>query len=334
MASLELIKQNAQLLKETRLSYLNEATNRTHWLKSIGWVGLGAVLVSAATILTFAVPFIAIPAIVAGALVLGYGVADFANTTTKAYTKLNTSSLGERSLGEPIKAKLNAFAQTLGESDVDSFITQKKLEKQPWSRRKKLGIGLGIGLSLLGLGLAAAALTLAFPMVGAPLAAVIAVAVASMVLAATTVTLSAIKFNQKKKARIDMEQSTKQNIESDLKLTNQLSLTVSPHHTLGSTAQILMDEKKASETLNMHLNPPSDSENPSNDSERIKEQPAAVDDKKMEDASLEERLHVSVEAYNKMHERLHPPVPHEVAISNQKNDEEKEDDSDSIEEQM
>ncbi|KTD38004.1 hypothetical protein [Legionella oakridgensis] len=248
LSALALVEQNMQLLSETRLSYLKESQSRSKLMKSMGWVGLGVLLVAGATVAALAFPVVAIPGIILGGAVVGYGAIDFAKKSANFYTKASTVPIGSREEDAQTRAHLQGLADQLG-VDLPKFIEKQQVREEKKSNEKKWVKRLGMAASFTGLALGIAALAAALPFIGMPLAAVVVIAVISLAVAALTTTLLAYRARKKQTEWKREKQEVEQQITEDNKLMDEVSLREQARERLDSTAKIIMDEEKVSERL-------------------------------------------------------------------------------------
>lgn len=242
LASLSLVQENARLLTETRQTYLKSINKRRDLMQDAGWVGLGAGLVIAASVLALAFPALLLPGIIVGAVTLGYGVMDFAKTNKEIYDENKTQKLGSRKLAEETREQLQKLGDALDHFDVDDFLKNKQLEQEGASDEKKRLSGISFGLSFSGMALAVAALAVVIPGVGAPLALVIAFAVASLAVAGVTLGFLGYKNMKKQKELTHLAQEQKEKTATDEEIVEALPDQEKSQISLSSTAAIIKEE--------------------------------------------------------------------------------------------
>lgn len=251
LASLSLVQENVRRLTETRQTYLKSSNKQRDLLQDAGWVSLGAGLVIAGSVLSFAFPALLLPGIVVGAVALGYGVMDFAKTNKEIYDERKTQKLGRGTLAEKTRAKLKELGESLSDFDVDDFLKKKQLDEAHASDEEKNLSGISFGISFSGVALAAAGLAVVIPGVGAPLALLIALAVASSVVAGSAYGFLNHKNTIKQKELTHIAQEQEGKAAQDKKEVDALPDQEQYQISLSSTAAIIK-----AEMANRHLKEP------------------------------------------------------------------------------
>ncbi|KTD07043.1 hypothetical protein [Legionella jamestowniensis] len=228
LSSMALIEQNNQLLTNRRLSYLKETNNRKKLLTDTSWMGLGALLVTTAAVLSIAFPPLIIPGLVIGGAVLAYGAVDFIKNSADLYSKFNMKPLGERKISPTTRDEIAQLEDKLNEGE-HSFVMRQQLEKKQWSTEEKLIKGLGYAASFSGFALALAALALIIPGVGVPIAAVIAVAAVSVAVTAIAAGVLGTKIWGEQQHQRKVQTQIEEKIAADEKImTNMEKLINQP----------------------------------------------------------------------------------------------------------
>lgn len=228
LAAMGLIERNAQLLADTRLSYLKETNNRKSLLKDIGWIGLGIGLVTAAAVLAIAFPVLAVPGIVVGSIVMGYGIIDFAKESVELYSELTEEEKDGLSLD--VEDELKSLENDIEDMDVEGFLRKQPHAHHEWSTEKKWVKGLGYAASFAGFALGIVALAFVLPGVAVPAAAVIAVTAVAVGIAALAGAVLGYKvFNEQKKLK-EAEQAMQHDVVKDTETLDSVS-----DHLLGAS---------------------------------------------------------------------------------------------------
>ncbi|MDI9819375.1 MULTISPECIES: hypothetical protein [unclassified Legionella] len=236
-ASMALVEQNTRLLADSRLSYLKEANSHKKLLKDVAWMGGGVLLIAAAAVLGLAFPPLVIPGLVLGAAVLGYGAVDFSKESAELYSEFKTKELGAREFAN-IHDKANG-------------------NKKPHPGEAKWIKGAGYAASFAGLGLAMAALALIIPGIGIPLAAVIAVTVASLAIAGVTAGILGFKTYHEQKSLQTEQAKVDRQITEDAIVFKKIDEMEVRHH-LSSMAKVMkieMEESKQSLAMKPSIKP-------------------------------------------------------------------------------
>ncbi|KTC99445.1 hypothetical protein [Legionella erythra] len=221
LAAMGLIERNAQILADTRLTYLKETNNRKSLLKDIGWIGLGIGLVTAAAVLAIAFPVLAVPGIVVGSIVMGYGIIDFAKESVELYSELTEEEKG--GLSPDAEDELKSLENDIEDMDVDGFLQKQPHAHHAWSSEKKWVKGLGYAASFAGFALGIVALAFVLPGVAVPAAAIIAVTAVAVGIAALAGAVLGYKvFSEQKKLK-DAEQTLQQDILHDTEALDNVS---------------------------------------------------------------------------------------------------------------
>lgn len=242
LASLSLVEENVRLLKQTRQTYLKSTNKRRDLLQDAGWVSLGAGLVVAASVLSFAFPALLLPGIVVGAVALGYGVIDFAKTNKEIYDEHKPQKLGSRTLAKKMQTQLKELGESLNDFDVDDFLKKKQLDEAHASDEEKNLSGISFGISFSGVALAVAGFAVVIPGVGAPLALLIALAVASLVVAGSAYGFLSHKNTIKQKELTHIAQEQEAKAVQDKKEVDALPDQEQCQISLSSTAAIIKAE--------------------------------------------------------------------------------------------
>ncbi|WED42110.1 hypothetical protein [Legionella cardiaca] len=223
LASVTLIEQNAQLLADTRLSYLKETDRRKKLLTDVLWMGLGTLLVVGAAVLSIAFPPLIIPGLVLGAAVLGYGAIDFAKQSAGLYEEFHAKSLGERQVSPATMEEVEQLESILNDPAKSDFVGRQQLDKKYWSTEEKWVKGAGYVASLTGFALAIAAFALIVPGVGVPIAAVIAVAALSLAVAAFAGGLLGFKIFREQQHQQKMQSQIEEKMTNDEEMVAQIA---------------------------------------------------------------------------------------------------------------
>ncbi|CEK10022.1 EI24 domain-containing protein [Legionella hackeliae] len=222
LMSIALIEQNNHMLADTRLSYLKETNNRKKLIADISWIGLGALLVAAAAVLSIAFPPLIIPGLVIGGAVLAYGAIDFIRNSAELYNELQLTPLGERKISSRTRDEIAQLEDQLNKGE-NTFIERQQLEKKHWSNEEKLVKGLGYTSSFLGFALAIAALSLIIPGVGAPIAAVITIAALSVAISVVAVSVLGTKLVREHQHQQKVQEKTEEKMAADKQVVTKIS---------------------------------------------------------------------------------------------------------------
>ncbi|WP_133130453.1 hypothetical protein [Legionella yabuuchiae] len=223
------VREYLKELSETRNTYLNKANNKRRLFLDAGWMSAGVGLIVAASVLAIAFPWLLVPGIVIGAAILGYGTVDFSKATAELYMESKYPELGERTLSEERKSKLQALEQEMKDFSVTSLIAEHQHQQNKERQEKRFFSRLGTGLSFTGLLLAFTSLAVIFvPVLAIPIVGVVLLAVASVATAIAAVSVLAAAHNKEKlllkQAELEFEQATR----NDEALISEVSQSLIP----------------------------------------------------------------------------------------------------------
>lgn len=259
LASLSLIEKNARLLAELRLSYLKEASNRKKLFTDLGWMGLGVLLVAAATVLGLAFPLLIVPGFVVGAAVLGYGVIDFSKESANLYSEIYNRQLGEREISAETLVELQRLEKQIDGFEVEQFIANQELLAEQWSTEKKWMKGAGYAASFAGFALAFAGLAFLIPGIGVPVAAVLIVTVLAAVITAVAALLIGVRIRRERQELQKHQEEVDKQTESDDRLLAEVDLEMlKPSESLRNSFTVVFkkeQEANAREVKKLALTP-------------------------------------------------------------------------------
>lgn len=245
IASLALIEKNTRLLAELRLSYLEDAKSRKKLFTDLGWMGLGVLLVAAATVLGLAFPLLIVPGFVVGAAVLGYGVIDFSKESANLYSEIYNRPLGDREISAETRVELRHLEKQIDGFEVEQFIANQDLLAEQWSTEKKWMKGAGYAASFAGFALAFAGLAFLIPGVGVPIAAVLIVTVLAAVITAVATLLIGVKIMQERQELQKRQEEVDKQIESDDRLLAEVDLEMlKPSESLRNSFTVVFEKEQ------------------------------------------------------------------------------------------
>ncbi|STX41356.1 Uncharacterised protein [Legionella donaldsonii] len=245
IASLALIEKNSRLLSELRLSYLDGANHRKKLFTDLGWMGLGVLLVAAATVLGLAFPLLVVPGFVVGAAVLGYGVIDFSKESANLYSEIYNRPLGDREISAETLVELRHLENQIDGFEVEPFIANQDLLAEQWSTEKKWMKGAGYAASFAGFALAFAGLAFLIPGVGVPIAAVLIVTVLAAVITAVAALLIGVKIMRERQELQKRREEVDKQTESDDRLLAEVDLgMLKPSESLRNSFTVVFEKEQ------------------------------------------------------------------------------------------
>lgn len=245
LASLALIEKNTRLLADLRLSYLEEVNNQKKLFTDLAWMGLGVLLIAAATVLGLAFPLLLIPGFIVGAAVLGYGVIDFAKESANFYSEIHNKQVGDRAASAETIVELQTLEKQISGFDTEQFIASQELMAEQWSTEERWIKGAGYAASFAGFALAFAGFAFLIPGIGVPVAAVLIVTVLAAVVVALAALLIAVKIMRERKELQHLQQEVDKHIENDELMLAQVDLEMlKPSELLKNSFTVVLEKEQ------------------------------------------------------------------------------------------